>query len=555
MGYIGGTTNKTGMAVEIPSFATDQASGNLIIYVQNVGQGTVQLDPAGAVYVNNALVAINTWNGNPVSGLIPIAVGQTVALVVNSPYSGAQVSIKVVTTSGTFMQITGTDSSSGGSATLTSTTLSPPTLNPSTITLGASVTASGSLMAGSTGVSGETVTITYHVSGQVDVSHTQITSGSGGYSDSYSPNIVGSWSVTASFAGDTTYATSSSTAQSLTVGNVQASKLAFSAGAGQTLSVGQVSSTAIVVQRQDSSGNPVSTGTSAITVTLASSSSGGTFYSDSAGTQAITQITIAAGSSNSAGFYYKDTVTGNPTLTASYSGLTSATTQFTISAAAASKLVFTAGTSQSLTAGVVSPTAIVVQRQDASGNPVSSGTSAITVSLSTTSSGGKFYSDSGGTTVITQITIAAGSSSSAGFYYKDTVAASPTLTGAYSGLTSATTQFTIGAAGASKLVFTVAPTTVTHRTVSSVFTVQVQDQYGNPTTTGITVNLSDNAGGNGIFYSDSGGNHQITSVTIASGSSTANFYWEYNSWNNLGSKTITASATGLTSATTSITVN
>ena len=196
----------------------------------------------------------------------------------------------------------------------------------------------------------------------------------------------------------------------------------------------------------------------------------------------------------------------------------------------------------------------MVQLQSASGTPVSA-TTATTVTLTTTSSGGKFYSDSAGTNVITSITIAVGSSSSAGFYYKDTVAASPTLTGAYTGLTSATTQFTIGAAAASKLVFTVAPTTVAHYTVSTVFTVQRQDQYGNAVTTGsTTVNLSDNTGGTGIFSSDSQGYNHINSVTIASGSSTGNFYWAYYSYYNLGSKTITAAATGLISATTSINV-
>jgi FlaG/FlaF family flagellin (archaellin) len=216
MGYIGGTTSKVGNAITVPSFATDQTSGNLIVYVQNVGQGSVQLDPAGAVYVNDALVTISTVNGNPASGLITIPEGQTVALVVNSPYNGGQVAIKVVTTGGTSMQTSGTGGSGGGSATLISTTLSC-TLSSNSITLGQSVTASGSLMAGSTGVSGKIVTITYSLAGQADVVDTKATDSSGAYSDSYTPNAAGSWSVTASFAGDSTYALSSSAAQSLAV--------------------------------------------------------------------------------------------------------------------------------------------------------------------------------------------------------------------------------------------------------------------------------------------------------------------------------------------------
>ena len=351
--------------------------------------------------------------------------------------------------------------------------------------------------------------------------------------------------------------TSATTPFTISAANPVATKLAFSSGGAQSLTVNVVSG-AIVVQRQDASNNPVATGTSQITVALTSSGTG-TFYSDAAGTNAITSINIAAAASDSAGFYYKATVVGSGThtLTGASGSLTSATTPFTISAAnpVATKLAFSSGAPQTLTAGVVSPTAIVIQRQDASNNPVSTGTSAITITLTTGSAGGAFYSNAGGTTVITTITIPAGASSSAGFYYKDTVAASPTLTGAYSGLTSATTQFTIGAASASKLVFTVAPTTVAHYSTSTVFTVQRQDQYGNPTTSGTTtINLSDNAGGNGYFSTDSQSNNIVTSINIASGSSTGNFYWLYYSSHNLGSKTITAAATGLTSATTNINV-
>ncbi len=104
-----------------------------------------------------------------------------------------------------------------------------------------------------------------------------------------------------------------------------ASKLAYTAGAGQSVNVGSVSSV-ITVQVQASNGNPV---TSGATVGLSTSSSGGSFYSDSGGTNQITSITISSGQS-SGNFYYKDANAGTPTLTASSTGLTSATTQFTI---------------------------------------------------------------------------------------------------------------------------------------------------------------------------------------------------------------------------------
>ena len=107
-----------------------------------------------------------------------------------------------------------------------------------------------------------------------------------------------------------------------------------------------------------------------------------------------------------------------------------------------SALVYIAGESQTVTAGSVS-SVITVQVQDANGNPVTTGA---TVSLSTTSSGGSFYSDSGGNTQITSIVISSGQSSG-NLYYKDTTTGTPTLTASSTGLTSATTQFTISSSG------------------------------------------------------------------------------------------------------------
>lgn len=92
----------------------------------------------------------------------------------------------------------------------------------------------------------------------------------------------------------------------------------------------------------------------------------------------------------------------------------------------ASQLVFSSGAPQTLTVNVVSA-AIVVQRQTASGTPVSTGASAITVALSSSGTG-VFYYNAAGTNVITSISIAAGQSNSANFYYKGTVVGTGTHT-------------------------------------------------------------------------------------------------------------------------------
>ena len=63
MGYIGGTTTKAGNSVVIQSFTTN---GNLVVYVQNNGQGTVHLKQDSSVYVNTVLKNILRVNGNDV---------------------------------------------------------------------------------------------------------------------------------------------------------------------------------------------------------------------------------------------------------------------------------------------------------------------------------------------------------------------------------------------------------------------------------------------------------------------------------------------------------
>ena len=112
MGYIGGGTTKAGYAINIQSLSS--ATGSLTIYVQNTGIGAVQLNPTSAVYVNNTLETITsvTPTGDLANGLITIPQGQTVALVVPWALSGP-VTIKVVTTSGTFMTTTGTSTAGG----------------------------------------------------------------------------------------------------------------------------------------------------------------------------------------------------------------------------------------------------------------------------------------------------------------------------------------------------------------------------------------------------------------------------------------------------------
>jgi hypothetical protein len=114
------------------------------------------------------------------------------------------------------------------------------------------------------------------------------------------------------------------------------------------------------------------------------------------------------------------------------------------------------------------------------------------------------------------------------------------------GTRSATASITVNPAAASKLVYIYGSgQTLARNVVSSVITVQRQDPYGNPTTSGsITITLT-RTGTTGTFWSGSGGTGAITTRTISSGSSSVSYYYSDTS---VGTPTLTASSGSLTSA-------
>jgi hypothetical protein len=132
--------------------------------------------------------------------------------------------------------------------------------------------------------------------------------------------------------------------------------------------------------------------------------------------------------------YYADTVAGFPTITAAATGLTSGTQSETITAGTGTQLAITS-TAIHAAHGSSATNAFTVTLEDAFGNPTTK-SSAITVNLSSTSSGKTFAATSGGTSVTT-VTLPPNTQSVTA-YYADTVAGSPTITAAGSGLTSGT---------------------------------------------------------------------------------------------------------------------
>jgi flagellin-like protein len=116
-GYIGGKTTTAGKAIAIPSFSGvanpgTPNFGNLVVYVQNVGQGTVEVS---AVYVDDALIDNADLAYDPTPPGEVISEGNTVKITIDKDFDlTVKHSIKVTTTEGTFMTITGKSSNSGG---------------------------------------------------------------------------------------------------------------------------------------------------------------------------------------------------------------------------------------------------------------------------------------------------------------------------------------------------------------------------------------------------------------------------------------------------------
>jgi len=86
-----------------------------------------------------------------------------------------------------------------------------------TVTQGESIVVSGSINAT---LSGKTVTLTYKKPDGSTFNRTVSTGSDGSYSDSYTPDAAGTWSVTASWTGDTSYNGANSSTRSLTVNAV-----------------------------------------------------------------------------------------------------------------------------------------------------------------------------------------------------------------------------------------------------------------------------------------------------------------------------------------------
>jgi hypothetical protein len=315
--------------------------------------------------------------------------------------------------------------------------------------------------------------------------------------------VAGNYTLTAASAGIT-----SATSTPFTISAGAAAKLVFSTeptngAAGSPLA-------SVVVQVQDASGNAVTGSTASITINSTAAGVGGT-----------TTVAAVNGVATFSNLVF--TTAGSYTLTAASAGITSATsTPFTISAGAATKLVFSTEPTNGAAGNPLGT--VVVQVQDGNGNVVTGSSASITISST--------VAGVGGTTTVAAVK---GVATFSNLVF--TAAGSYTLTAASTGITSATSNpFTIVTGTATKLMFSTEPGNGVAGTLLASVVVQVQDANGN-VVTGSSASIT--------ISSTAAGVSGATTVAAVNGVVT----FSKLVFTTVGSYTLTAASTGITSAT------
>ena len=226
--------------------------------------------------------------------------------------------------------------------------------------------------------------------------------------------------------------------------------------------------------------------------TVAIDGANGTSIADN-GSQSFNNLSSGSHSVALSGVAANCTVSGGNSRTADVpaGGTVSVAFQVTCAAPPATQLVFTVQPSNATAGSAISPSVQVTAR-DASGNVSTSFTGAITIALGSSPSGGtlsgtKTVSAVNGVATFSNLII-----TKAGTGYR--------LAATASGLTGATSSsFSVSAASASALVFTVEPSnTQTATSIAPAVQVTARDAYGNTATSfngSLTMSIGQNPGG------------------------------------------------------------
>ncbi len=389
-GYIGFQTGNAGKAIAIPSFAVAD-DGRMVVYVQNVGQGTTEV---GAVYINGEQKTFTT--SNPVLGE-----GDTTELTVEGQYNkDTRYDLKVTTTDGTSMTATGKPGSGG-----TVTVIPAITLNPPSGLSGTTVTVSGTNFAATSAI-----TIRFNGAVVTTAPTSVTTSASGAFSCTFNVPT----SANGAYAVSATDSSSGTDSETFTVSAAPAITLNPATGSsGTTVTVSGTNFAA----------------TSAITIR----------FNSEIVTTTPSSVTTSAAGAFSCTFNVPTIANEDYVVSATDASSGTDSETFTVTSGVAEKLAFTVHPSP-IAAGV--NTLFTIERQTASGNPTTNG-GAITINLD---DGGvnfaNFYAHKGDTTAIFSITLPADSSSVNvyyGYWTGNPLPATLTFTATSTGLTEATT--------------------------------------------------------------------------------------------------------------------
>ena len=321
---------------------------------------------------------------------------------------------------------------------------------------------------------------------------------------------------------------SSATSAGFNINVGAATQLVFTVAPTNATAAASISP-AVSVTALDAGGNTVTGFTSAITLTIGNNPGGGTL-------SGTTSVSATSGVSSFSSLSINKSGTGY-TLIASATGLASATSlTFNISAGAAAQLAFTSQPTNTTSAASITPSVIVVA-QDAQGNTVPGFASAITIAIASNPnagslSGSNVISATSGVSTFANLSI---DKSGVGY----------TLSANATGLTGATsTSFNITPAAASKLAIIVQPSNATAVVaISPSIQVAAQDAQGNTVTTfasALSIAIASNP--------SSGALSGVQTVVPTNGLSSFSGLSIDKAGNGY---TLIASATGVTSATTS----
>ncbi|HEX8271168.1 MAG TPA: Ig-like domain-containing protein, partial [Longimicrobiaceae bacterium] len=499
----------------------------------NKTAGDGQSATAGSAVATAPSVTITDQSGNPVAGVSVTFAASGDGSVTGSP---ATTNASGVATVGSWTLAT-----TIGANTLTATAGALSTSFSATGTSGAAANIAKTAGDGQTATVGSavatapSVTITDQYGNPVaGVSVTFAASGDGSVTGSPATTnasgvaTVGSWTLATTVGANTLTATAGalSTTFSATGTAAAASQLVVTTQPSGSVQSGTAFPQQPAVQLRDAFGNAVSQ--AGVTVTASIATGGGTLggtttaSTDAGGVATFTNLSISG-------------LVGDRTLSFSAAGLTAATSNtVSVTAGAASQLAVTTEPSATVQNGVAFPQQPTVQLRDAAGNPV--GQAGVTVTAAIASGGGTL----GGTTTAT--TDAGGAATFTDLSITGTLG-SRTLRFSAAGLADTTsTAINVTAGAASQLAIATQPSDSVQSGIAFPRqpAVQLRDASGNPVgQAGVTVTAALASGGPAL-----GGT--TTATTDASGVAT---FTDLSITGTVGDRTLSFSASGLTSAT------